>query len=153
MNSLLIALHLLAAVVWVGGMFFAHQVLRPVAVAQLEPPRRLPLWVGVFKRFFPWVWLAVILLPVTGYWMSFAFYGGIGQAPVHVHAMHGLGWVMIAVYLYVYFRPFQALKRRVVEENWPAAAEALASIRKLVGFNLILGLLVVAIASGGRFLG
>ncbi len=153
MNSLLIALHLLAAIVWVGGMFFAHQVLRPVAVAQLEPPRRLPLWVGVFKRFFPWVWVAVILLPVTGYWMAFAFYGGIGQAPIHVHLMHGIGWVMILLYAFVYFRPFQALKRRVVEENWPAAADALATIRKVVGFNLILGLLVAAIASGGRFLG
>ena len=28
--------HILAAIVWVGGMFFAHQVLRPAA-AMLEP--------------------------------------------------------------------------------------------------------------------
>ena len=44
-------LHLLAAVVWVGGMFFAYVALRPAA-AQLEPPARLTLWVGVFKIFF-----------------------------------------------------------------------------------------------------
>ena len=35
-------LHLLATVVWVGGMFFAHVALRP-AVAALPPPVRLPL--------------------------------------------------------------------------------------------------------------
>ena len=53
LNALSIALHILAAVLWVGGMFFAHQVLRPVAATQFEPPARLKMWVGVFSRFFP----------------------------------------------------------------------------------------------------
>ncbi len=48
----LYALHLLAAVVWVGGMFFAWMILRPAAVDILEPPARLRLWLSVFKRFF-----------------------------------------------------------------------------------------------------
>ena len=52
-------LHALAAVVWVGGMFFAHMALRPVAASLLEPPQRLALWVGVFSRFFPWVFVAI----------------------------------------------------------------------------------------------
>ena len=30
-HSIAISLHILSAVLWVGGMFFAHQVLRPVA--------------------------------------------------------------------------------------------------------------------------
>jgi len=38
------ALHVLAAVVWVGGMFFAWMVLRPAAVSALQPPERLMLW-------------------------------------------------------------------------------------------------------------
>ncbi|WP_343074980.1 hypothetical protein [sulfur-oxidizing endosymbiont of Gigantopelta aegis] len=50
--SLAFTLHLLSAVIWVGGMFFAHMILRPSAVEQLEPPQRLPLWVAVFGRFF-----------------------------------------------------------------------------------------------------
>ena len=50
---LLIALHLLAAVIWVGGMFFAYMVLRPSA-GLLEPAARLPLWQRVFGHFFPW---------------------------------------------------------------------------------------------------
>ena len=32
----LYALHLLAAVVWVGGMFFAWMILRPAAVSALD---------------------------------------------------------------------------------------------------------------------
>ena len=48
-----LAIHLLLALLWVGGMFFAYLVLRPVAATELEPPQRLPLWRGVFSRFFP----------------------------------------------------------------------------------------------------
>ena len=51
-----ITLHLLAAVVWVGGMFFAYVALRPVAASLLPPPLRLPLWSQTVARFFPWVW-------------------------------------------------------------------------------------------------
>ena len=54
-------LHALAAVVWVGGMFFARLVLAPAA-ASLEPGPRLTLWSRVLGRFFPWVFAAIILL-------------------------------------------------------------------------------------------
>lgn len=150
--SIAIALHQLAAVIWVGGMFFAHQVLRPVAASQLEPPGRLRQWVGVFGRFFPWVWLAVVLLPATGYWVIFAVYGGFASTPVFVHVMNGLGLAMIALYTYVYFVPYTRLKRAVAAEQWPEGKTALDRIRTIVGTNLTLGLVTIAVAAGGRYL-
>ena len=54
---LAITLHLLAAVIWVGGMFFAYMALRP-ATGSLEPSIRLTLWSQTLKRFFPWVWIS-----------------------------------------------------------------------------------------------
>ncbi|MCH8214412.1 MAG: hypothetical protein IIC54_10140, partial [Proteobacteria bacterium] len=83
-------LHVLAAIVWVGGMFFAYMVLRP-SLGVLEPPQRPALWNAVFPRFFAWVWVAVIALPVTGYAMVFDAFGGFANAGVHVHVMHVLG--------------------------------------------------------------
>ena len=150
--SLAISLHLFAAVVWVGGMFFAHQVLRPVAVQQLEPPQRLPLWVGVFNRFFPWVWVIVVLLPVTGYWMVFGVFGGMASVGLHVHLMQGLGWLMILLYLHVYFGPFRKLKDAVVTGDWPEGGRQLNRIRRTVGINTLIGFAVIAIAAGGRYL-
>ena len=50
-----VLLHVIAVVIWVGGMFFAYICLRPVAASQLEPPVRLQLWVGVFGKFFPFL--------------------------------------------------------------------------------------------------
>ena len=41
--SLAYTLHVLAALVWVGGMFFAWMILRPAAMAALDGPPRLKL--------------------------------------------------------------------------------------------------------------
>jgi uncharacterized membrane protein len=150
--TIAVTLHILSAVIWVGGMFFAYQVLRPVAAVQLDPAQRLPLWVDVFKRFFPWVWAAVLLLLVTGYWMIFSVFGGMKSVGLYVHIMQGLGWLMILLYMHLYFAPFRRLKEAVITENWTEAGRRLNQIRQIVGINLILGLIVIAVATGGRYL-
>jgi len=152
-NVLTIILHVLSVVIWVGGMFFAYMCLRPIAASQLEPPVRLRLWVGVFGKFFPFVWIAVILLPLTGYMMIFNIYNAMGNAPLYVHLMNGIGSLMIFIYLHVFFSPYQRLKRAVAAQDWPTGGKALAQIRVLVGVNTTLGLLTALIASGGRFFG
>ncbi len=149
--SLAIVLHLLAAVIWVGGMFFAHQMLRPVAAEVLDPPLRQQLWVGVFSRFFPVVWGIIILIPVTGYWMTFEVFGGFGNVGLHVHIMQVIGWLMIILFLYIYFVPFNKLKAAVAEKAWSSGKAHLDRIRDIVGINMILGLINIAIGSGGRY--
>ena len=143
------ALHTVFAVLWVGGMFFAHQVMRP-SLGHLEGPARLKTWTLAFPRFFMWVWMAVIVMPATGYIMLGEL-GGFAAAGFHVTLMHGIGWLMIAIYLFVYFMPYRKLKAAVAAENWPEGAKNLAVIRVSVGFNTILGLLTVIIAVSGRF--
>lgn len=146
-----LVLHLLAAVVWVGGMFFAYVCLRPVVADVLEPPHRLVLWAGVFARFFVWVWGAVCLLLVSGHSMI-AVQGGMVAVAVHVHLMMLLGYVMVLLFGYLYFWPYLSLKRLVAEKRWPDAAKQLNRIRQIVAVNLSLGVVVVILGSGGRFL-
>ena len=143
-QHLLTLLHVLASVVWVGGMFFAHQCLRPAAIATLDPPQRLALWRAVFGRFFPWVWAAVIVLILSGQAMILQM-GGMAAVPLHVHVMLGIGYVMAAIYAYLYFLPYAAMKRSVAAGDWPAAGAALNRIRMLVGTNLTLGLINIAL--------
>jgi uncharacterized membrane protein len=132
-------LHILATVVWVGGMFFAHQCLRPVVLVQLEPPQRLRLWNGVFGRFFPWVWLSLVVLIATGQILVVGM-GGMAAVPYPAHIMVGIGYLMSAIFMYIYFGPYARLRKAVAAENWPAGGQALNLIRQLVGTNLILGL-------------
>jgi uncharacterized membrane protein len=152
MMSIALLLHVLSVVVWVGGMFFAYMVLRPVAAIQLDPPQRLRLWVGVFSQFFPWVFLAVGLILATGLLMLINGFGGIASASGDLQLMMGTGIVMMLIFLHVYFAPFQRLKRAVVAEDWAAGGRHLARMRVLIGINLLLGLATVVIAAGGRYL-
>jgi uncharacterized membrane protein len=145
--ALLYSLHVLAAVIWVGGMFFAWIVLRPAAMSVLAPPERLALWSDVFRRFFIWVWVAVITLPVTGIGMWHMRYPSMDAAPRYVHIMAGLFVVMVALFLRIQLLQLPALKHAIAAQDWPQGGAALAQVRRLVGANLLLGMAVVALAS------
>ncbi|KKL56357.1 hypothetical protein LCGC14_2246240 [marine sediment metagenome] len=153
MISIAIPLHLLAAVIWVGGMFFAYLILRPVVGSSLKPEQSLPLWTAIFERFFKWVWLSLITLLVTGGWMIPALggMGGINGVGIHVHIMLLLGIFMMLIFMHVFFNPYKKLKNSVLQQDWITAGESLAKIRKLVLLNLIIGIVVIVIASSGRY--
>nr|MBC8158966.1 CopD family protein [Alphaproteobacteria bacterium] len=116
-----IVLHVLLAVIWVGGMLFAYMVLRP-AVDEMEPPHKLSLLAAIFRRFFVWVWHAVVILPATGYIMLFMVYGGFAGGGIHLHLMQGLGLGMIALFIFMFFGPYPPLRKAVAETNWPGTA-------------------------------
>ena len=146
--TLSLFLHVLSVVVWVGGMFFAYMALRPVAARVLEPPQRLTLWAGVFGRFFPWVWASVVLILLSGLHMLAAF-GGT-SAPHYAWTMLVLGTVMMAIFAHVFFAPYGRLRRAVGAQDWKAGGAALGQIRQLIGINLSLGLLTIAVVFLGR---
>ncbi|MBX9754841.1 MAG: CopD family protein [Pseudomonadaceae bacterium] len=147
LDSALYALHVLSALVWVGGMFFAWIILRPAAVSALQGPARLTLWLEVFRRFFQWVWLTIVLLPLSGVAMLESRFAGFAGAPKSVQVMMGLYIAMLALFLRVQLLQLPQLRQAVSNEDWPAGANALGKIRRLVGFNLLLGLSLVAIAA------
>jgi uncharacterized membrane protein len=129
-------------------MFFAYMALRPAAVEVLQPPERLRLWHRTFHRFFMWVWLAILSLLGTGFYMIHLF-GGLSRAPGFVQTMMVLGLAMVAIYLYVFFVPYRRLVLHVAQQEWPKGGAALATIRKLVAINLALGGLTAAVATMG----
>jgi uncharacterized membrane protein len=145
-------LHTLSAVVWVGGMFFAHQVLRPAAV-MLEPGPRLTLWSRALGRFFAWVFAAIVRLLLTGYAMVFGVYAGFGDVGLHIHLMQGIGILMVLLFLHLYFAPWRRFRTAVARQDWAEGGRQLGQIRTIVTINLVLGVIVVAIGSSGRYWG
>jgi uncharacterized membrane protein len=150
MTALALALHILGAVVWVGGMFAAYMCLRPAA-GPLEPPVRLKLWRAFFAKFLPWVWLAVVLLLASGYWMVFTTFGGMRGLGLHIHIMQGLGLVMVALFFWLFHGPWLKFKRAVDASDWPTAAANLNRIRQIIAVNLPLGLIVAIVGASGRY--
>lgn len=138
-------LHILGFTVWIGGMFFAYMALRPIAADQLEGPQRFALWAGVFGKFFPWVWLSIALILGSGLYMMSL----IGKPPLYVTIMFVLGVAMMLIFAHIFFAPYRRLKRAVIEMDGPKGGAALAQIRKLVGTNLVLGLITMTVGALG----
>ena len=145
--ALAYSLHVLAALIWVGGMFFAWMILRPAAVKALEGPTRLKLWVEVFQRFFVWVWIAVVILPISGVGLLQMRFNGFETAPRYVQIMMGLYIVMTALFIRIQSLQLPELRKAVEAQAWADGAAVMGRIRRLVGCNLIVGLVLVAIAA------
>lgn len=144
------AMHVLAVVLWVGGMAFAHFFLRP-AVQVLEPPQRLALMRQVLGRFLPAAGWAVFVALGTGLGLV-ALWRGPGNAaamPVAWVLMGALGLVMAGIYTAIRFALFPRFVRALDAQDLPAAAAALAQLRAWVGINLVFGMVVIAIAGFG----
>ena len=137
-----LAVHVLCAVVWVGGMFFTYVVLRP-SLSVLEPIQRIALHTQVFRRFFLVVWHAMPLILLSGFAVLFFFYGGLEYVGWNVHLMMLLGLIMSAIFLFIVFGPY-ARFRRTTDRN--TAAACIDRIRKLIGVNLVLGIVTVVVA-------
>ena len=139
------AVHLLCAVVWVGGMFFAYLVLRP-SLFVLEPNQRMLLHTQIFRRFFKAVWHAMPLSILTGFGMIFGFMGGMEHQTPRVNAMVLLGLIMSAVFLYIFYGPYKRFRRTTDKAGM---AEAVDAIRKLVGVNLMVGVVTIVLGAIG----
>ncbi len=124
-------------------------VFRP-AVMTLDSTARTPIMATTMKKFFPWVWMAIIILLVTGYVLVGAF-GGFGSVPIYVHIMHLVGWVMIGLFAFMVFMPHRVFRSAVESGNQELALKSLNTVRWVVTANLVLGLALFAIVTGGRY--
>ncbi|VVD94551.1 CopD family protein [Pandoraea terrigena] len=145
--ALSLFLHLVSVAVWIGGMFFALACLRP-ASSELSPQQRLPLWEAALSRFFTWVGVAIVMILLSGGHMMLAMGGLHARWPVH--AMAGIGVVMMLVFGHIRFALFPRLQRAVQAQSWPDGAAAVNGIRRLVILNLALGVVVIGLASSLR---
>ncbi|HEX7888702.1 MAG TPA: CopD family protein [Ramlibacter sp.] len=142
MRNLMLLLHLAGAIFWMGGMAFAVMNLRPALHELQQPPVRLPLVVGVLRRFFVVVMASIALLLLTGVGLLQQVPGA--QAPRGWHAMAGIGIVMMLLFGHIYFAPWRRLRRAVAAQDWPEAGRRMNQIVLLVKVNLGLGWLAIA---------
>lgn len=149
MYAIVEAVHGMAAVAWVGGIFFAFMALRPAANKTLEPPLRLRLWQSAYTHFFPWVWVMIVLLLATGYTDLFGRLGGFSNDSLYLKLMHGIGLFMVIAFVYLHFGLYRRLSAAVAADDTPAAAAVMAKMRPVMATNLTLGLVITAIGIAG----
>ncbi len=140
LRNVLLAVHLLSAVIWVGGGFYAIVVLRP-ALALLDAGPRLQVQMQTLKKLFFYIWHAMPLMVLTGWGMVFLAWGGFAALPLSINAMQGLGILMALIFAYTFFDPWKRVQRAV-----RPTPEMVTRVRNLVTLNVILG--VVTITAG-----
>ena len=145
----MLALHGVAATLWIGGMFFAYVVMRPAAIAVLEPPLRLQLFQAAFSRFFKWVWLFILILLLTGY---FGVSAGFGGFTPHLHIMHTVGLLMCLLFIVLFFSLYLPFNKAVEAQDFPKAGGLLAKIRWVIFANLLLGIVNIVVGISGAYL-
>ena len=158
-DALLRLAHLVAVVYWIGGIFFVQFALRP-ALGLLEPGPRLSFMAQVLRRYFAGVALSIIAVLLSGFGMVAQLSGALTTGHPdwgrlfalhwHVYAMLALGLTMMAIYSHTSAGPMRRLTQAVAAVDWPAAASALAEVRRLALVNLLLGLSTMAVALLGR---
>ncbi len=150
MNDLLKLLHLVAAIVWMGGMTFMLFALRPAAMSRMEAQPRAQLMVEVWRRFFALVAVSVVVLLTTGTSLYTAAFraarlaSGEGGVPLGWNIMLVLGLAMALVFGHIWFAGFRKFRRAVASGEWPQAARAASQIHALVIVNFTLGWAAIA---------
>jgi len=143
-------IHLVAAILWMGGMAFMLIALRPAAIALLQPPERLMLTGAVWKRFFPVVLVSIVALFTTGtnlYTTTFrAIKAATGQGgvPLGWNLMLILGLLMMVIFAYIYWVAFAKFKRAMAAPDWPLAGKLAAQVHQWMVINFALGWLAIA---------
>lgn len=151
-NVLAIILHLLAINVWVGGTFFTVVILNR-ATDSLEPKDRHRLMRAILRRFFFWVWMAVLILLGSGVWMIYNVFGGLDTAPLYVVWMMGIAILMMSVFLLTFFGPWRQYQQAIAHEDMSSSQRHLGQIRLLSKINMGFGICVLLVIGGGpRFL-
>ena len=67
--------------------------------------------------------------------------------------MHGIGWLMVLIYLHLWFAPYKRFKSALDAGEIPVAAAKLNQIRWIVTTNLALGLITAVVGASGRYWG
>ncbi len=143
-------LHLISAILWMGGMAFMLFALRPAAVATLDPQLRAKLMSEVLQRFFAIVAVAVLVLFATGAHLYTSTFkaakaaSGAGSVPLGWNLMLVIGLLMFLIFGHLYFAGLRKFKRAVAAAEWPVAAKAAGLIHKMVVTNFVLGWLAIA---------
>lgn len=150
LREIALLLHLIAVVVWIGGMFFAHFCLRPAAMSTLQSAQRLPLMAAALARFFTAVAWSLALLWASGLAMYAVWAAAGGRPPASWNLMAGIAAIMTVLFGIILFRQHPRMKRALRDGELPKAAADLNGIRRLVMVNLALGFITIAVATVGR---
>ncbi len=149
MEGIARALHVLAVVVWIGGVAMVTTVLLPAVRRHADPVGRLELFERLESRFAAQARWITLLAGATGFWLVWRFDMWSRFAELRYWWMHAMVavWLLFTAMLFV-IEPLY-LHRRLRERGRRDPAATLAFIERFHWVLLILSLVTVFGAVAG----
>jgi len=148
-TALIFWVHMLAAVVWIGGMVFNLLVVRP-SMGVVDLPQRLKLADNILRRFIPVVWISVGLLVLTGLLMtlkrvaSFEILLKTGYGNILILKLTVVA-VMISIVASIRYSLLPRFES-LIDSQSNDLNKVLGQMVTLVKVNLVLGVLILLLA-------
>ncbi len=145
-------LHILAAVIWIGGMLFLSLVAVPVLRRIDAPLVRRDLFRAMAQRFRRLVWICVAILIPTGI-VNVLYYGNTAAGSPYMKALHiklGLVAFLILMGLLHDFVIGPRASRAMSRDGLPptGADHLMVALAPWIGrFNLLLGIVILMLAA------
>jgi len=140
---LIVFLHVIAAVIWIGGMIAIRFAVHYATPSIEEPKVKLKLTLELLKRFFKLVWIAIAVLIVTAVFMTIGFdFKSTDLSPI-AHAKEGIWTVMTLVFIYIVMKRNKA-QQYFDEGNMLECKKNLLPIAGyLIPINITLGIIAL----------
>ena len=145
-----LAIHIVSAILWIGGLSMTLVFLKPSVLA-VDGQVRLATWHRGLSFVLPWSWGCIGALVLSGFAMVFVGFGDLATLPAHIRWMMGLGLVAVGIYAYFQYRPWRHFRRLVLSSDWMAAERVMAKIRWLLSSVMVLGLAAAIAGAAGRY--
>ena len=142
-SSLIIFLHVVSAVIWVGGMIAIRFVVHYSIIKIEEPKVRLGRNLELLKRFFDIVKYLIPIILVTALFMIFGLEFKDTPLNKFVYIKEAIWMIMTIVFVVIYIKRDKAQKK-FDSEDIKAAKEELAPLsRWMIPANTLLGLIAI----------
>ena len=143
--------HLMATVVWIGGMFYMDMILMP-SLAKIDPGESGKLMGMIAKKFTITAWTAIIVLIITGILKtpSDMYFDTSDEYGIYLLIKHVLVIGAIIVGLIITFVFVPKLKASTPKPGERPSAEFISYSKKIEHLsktNLILGILILICAA------
>jgi len=145
-------LHILAAVIWIGGMLFLSLIAVPVLRRVDSPLLRRDLFRAMAQRFRRLVWICIAILIPTGI-VNVLYYGNTAAGSPYMKVLHiklGLVVFLVIMGLFHDFVIGPRAERAMSRDGLPPAGTDLLMVKLApwVGrFNLLLGIVILLLAA------
>jgi uncharacterized membrane protein len=153
-------MHMIATVLWIGGLAALSVIVLPAASKVLEPSSYAVLLTAMQKRLDPLGWFSVIVLLASGMlqmssnpnYVGFLSIAGLWAGSILIK--HLLFGVMVLISGYITWGLLPALKRVALLQAHGKTAQNAVSMQQreifLLRLNLILGTIVLLLTAAAR---